>query len=169
VGDDDMSRPQPIFTDEEKRLINEALSKPQSQSVYKRLMVIKLKAEKQMTSKNIAEILDLHAVSVNKIVSKYKKYGLQFISGNNYKQNQRYLTKVEETEFLKTFENDALAGKVLEVADIIKSYEKLIGHPVAKSTVYKLLYRNNWRKVMPRSKHPQKASNEAIEAYKKNS
>ena len=45
----------------------------------------------------------------------------------------------------------------------------MVGHyTVAKSTVYNMLYRNNWRKVMPRSKHPKKASDEAIEVYKKN-
>jgi len=101
-------------------------------------------------------------------VSKYKKFGLKYVSGNNYKQNQRYLTKIEESDFLKTFEVDASAGKVLEVADIIKAFEKMIGHSVAKSTVYKMLYRNKWRKVMPRSNHPKKATDEAIVAYKKN-
>jgi len=168
VGDDDMARPQPKFTNEEIQLINKALNKPSSAGIYKRLMVMKLKSEKQMTSKDIGEILDLHAVSVNKIVSKYKKFGLNYISGNNYKQNQRYLTEIEESKFLETFEVDASAGKVLEVADIIKAFETMIGHAVAKSTVYKMLHRNKWRKVMPRSKHPKKASDEAIEAYKKN-
>ena len=64
VGDDDMARPQPKFTNEEIRLINEAFNKHLSPGIYKRLMVMKLKAEKQMTSKDIGEILDLHAVSV---------------------------------------------------------------------------------------------------------
>lgn len=46
VGDDDMARPQPKFTNEEILLINKALNKPSSAGIYKRLMVMKLKAEK---------------------------------------------------------------------------------------------------------------------------
>ena len=58
---------------------------------------------------------------------------------------------------------------MLEVSDIISGYENLIGRAVAKSIVYKMLKRHGWRKVMPRSQHPNKASIEEIEDYKKKS
>lgn len=163
-----MGRPQPKFTDEEIVIINSELNEPHIKGAYKRLMVLKLKAEQKFDSKTIGSILDLHEVSVNKIINKYKKYGLSAIIDNNYKPNKRYLTDEQETEFLSKFDDDAINGKMLEVSDIIAAFEDRIGHKVSSSTVYYMLKRNKWRKVMPRSKHPKKASDEAIVAYKKN-
>ena len=53
--------------------------------------------------------------------------------------------------------------------DIYKTdtYEEKVGHPIGNSQIYRVLHRHNWRKVMPRSKHPNKASEEVIEASKK--
>ena len=78
------------------------------------------------------------------------------------------MTPEEEKEFLEPFMQQALAGGILEVSEIIKEYSNKLEKKVSKSTVYDLLHRNGWRKVMPRSKHPNKASDEAIKAYKKN-
>jgi Winged helix-turn helix len=33
-------------------------------------------------------------------------------------------------------------------------YEKAIGHPTSNSTIYNLLGRHDWRKLMPRPFHP---------------
>lgn len=168
AGDDDMARPQPKFTNEEIAAINNELNKHHIKGAFKRLMVLKLKSEQKLNSKIIGDMLDLHEVSVNKIISKYKRFGLSAIVDNHYKPNKRYLSDKQETEFLSKFEDDAQNGKMLEVSDIITAFEDKIGHKVSKTTVYYMLKRNNWRKVMPRSKHPKKASDEAIEAYKKN-
>ena len=78
------------------------------------------------------------------------------------------MTQEEETKFLEPFNEKAESGQILEVSDIIEKFEKKIGHRVSVGTVYLMLRRNGWRKLMPRSKHPHKASNEAIAAYKKN-
>lgn len=111
----------------------------------------------------------MHQGSVNKIVHRYKKEGLSSMLGGNYKGNHRNLSYEEEVEFLERYEVTAEVGQILEVKEIIIAYEKKVGKKVSKSVVYNLLSRHDWRKVMPRSKHPKKASPEAIEAYKKNS
>jgi transposase len=57
---------------------------------------------------------------------------------------------------------------VITVSDIATAYDKEFGKEhKSKSTVYYLLHKFGWRKVMPRSKHPKKASEEVIEASKK--
>ena len=56
---------------------------------------------------------------------------------------------------------------MLEVSEIARAYEEKIGKKVSLVMIYLLLKRHNWRKVMPRSKHPKKADEQAIEAYKK--
>ena len=50
---------------------------------------------------------------------------------------------------------------------LISSYEQAVGHRTGGSQIYYVLRRHGWRKVMPRSKHPKKASEEVIETSKK--
>ena len=56
---------------------------------------------------------------------------------------------------------------MLEVSHIKRAYEDLIGHPVPKSTVYRMLARQGWRKIAPRRRHPE-VSWERQRAFKKN-
>ena len=46
------------------------------------------------------------------------------------------------------------------------AYEKAIGHETSKSTIYNLLARHGWRKLMPRPFHP-KRDIAAQDAFKK--
>jgi Winged helix-turn helix len=39
---------------------------------------------------------------------------------------------------------------MLNIHDLKAAYEQAIGHPTSNSTVYNLLARNGWRKLMPR-------------------
>ena len=52
-------------------------------------------------------------------------------------------------------------------SQLISSYEQAVGHRTGGSQIYYVLRRHGWRKVMPRSKHPKKASEEVIETSKK--
>lgn len=63
----------------------------------------------------------------------------------------------------------AQAGQLVEVSAILRAYEEKTGRTLEKShgQIYYVLKRHGWRKVMPRSKHPNKASDEVIEASKK--
>jgi transposase len=81
--------------------------------------------------------------------------------------NHRYMSQTAETELLDKFKNVSEDGQVMTVSDIRVAYDNKTGKPSAPSTVYFLLKRHGWRKVMPHSRHPQKASEEAIEASKK--
>jgi hypothetical protein len=38
----------------------------------------------------------------------------------------------------------------LNIHDLKAAYEKAIGHSTSNSTIYNLLVRHNWRKLMPR-------------------
>ena len=104
-----MGRPQPKFSDEEKEAINKELKKKQTQAVYKRLMVLKLKANGENNSNDIATELQMYPSSVNKIVFRYRKEGLLAILGQKYKGNHRNLSREEEKNFLESFEKLAEA------------------------------------------------------------
>ena len=75
----------------------------------------------------------------------------------------------EEKEFLEQFKKTAQAGQIIEVSAIKRAYEEKTGRSLENNhgQIYNVLNRHGWRKVMPRSKHPNKASEEAIEASKK--
>jgi len=55
---------------------------------------------------------------------------------------------------------------MLKVAEIQRAYEQRVGKPVAPSTIYRLLERHGWRKVVPRPRHP-KTNRAGQAAFKK--
>lgn len=73
----------------------------------------------------------------------------------------------EEATLLEQFAENAEEGQMLDIHEIRAEYEKTVGHTTGCAQIYRVLYRHGWRKVMPRSKHPKKADEEAIEASKK--
>ena len=73
----------------------------------------------------------------------------------------------KEAEILEYFMKAAVAGQVVRASDIKKAFDALRGKDTGRGYIYMLLERHNWRMVMPRGAHPQKASDEAIEASKK--
>ena len=68
---------------------------------------------------------------------------------------------------LKDLKGTGKKGEIIEVKEIAAAYQELVGHPISHAQIYYVLHRHEWRKVMPRSKHPKKASEEVIETSKK--
>ena len=77
------------------------------------------------------------------------------------------MTEAEEKEILDGFKNQANLGHITVVKEIKEAFDKKLGRDTGRGYIYMLLKRHGWRKVMPRSKHPKKASQEAIDASKK--
>lgn len=105
--------------------------------------------------------------TVKRITAEYLANGLEEVMRNKYKANHRSLSEEEENEILTAFEKKAEAGQIVTVQEIKKAFDERIGKDTGRGYIYMLLARHGWRKVMPRSKHPKKASDEAIEASKK--
>lgn len=85
--------------------------------------------------------------------------------GGRKRQN---LSVEQEREVLAPFVEQAKIGGILVVTEIKAALEKRVGRPVSLSSVYNLLHRHNWRKLVPDKRHPQ-SDPEAQEAWKKNS
>jgi hypothetical protein len=156
------------ITPEERAAVERELKETQASHVYKRLMVIKLKAQGGKGNREISEIVGMNVSSVNRILLRLKKEGIQAIVGKRHDHGNRYMSREEEVRFLQAFRQRGDAGQIIEVADIHKAYEKTVGHAVTRSAIYYLLHKHQWRKVMPRSKHPKKASEAEIKEYQKN-
>ena len=101
------------------------------------------------------------------MISEYNRKGAEALStpGKGGRRNQ-YLTQEQEKEFLETFKKKAARGEIATVAKIKENYEKLVGKTVHKTTIYRLLERHEWRKIVPRQSHP-KVNQQEQEAFKK--
>ena len=84
-------------------------------------------------------------------------------SGGRKREN---MTLAEEKALLAGFAKAAGAGELLNIHDLQAAYEKAIGHETSSSTIYNLLARHGWRKLMPRPFHP-KRNLAAQNAFKK--
>ena len=73
----------------------------------------------------------------------------------------------EQCALLEKFKERANKGEVVSAQEIKAEFDKKRGKDTGRGYIYMLLERHNWRKVMPRSRHPKKASDEVIEASKK--
>jgi transposase len=148
--------------------IQRARKRNRDKNVEKRLKALLLHAQGEKREK-IAEQTGFVKSYISELVSKYCNVGLSSIVENNYHGNHRNMSFAEEETLLEPFKKAAAAGQIIETSEIKRSYEKAIGHPLDKNhgQIYYVLQRHGWRKVMPRSKHPNKASEEVIEASKK--
>jgi transposase len=81
-------------------------------------------------------------------------------------RRHEYLTLQEEQQFLAPFFARAESGEIATTAEIWQAFEAQVGHKVDDSTLYRLLKRHGWRKLMPRPRHP-KAHKEAQHQFKK--
>ncbi|MDO8776680.1 MAG: winged helix-turn-helix domain-containing protein [Burkholderiaceae bacterium] len=81
-------------------------------------------------------------------------------------RRHQHLSAQHEAEVLAPFIAQAQAGGILKVTEIQRAYEQRLGKSVVPSTIYRLLDRHGWRKVVPRPRHP-KADVAAQAAFKK--
>ena len=152
---------------EDAAKVREAMKETKNKTAYRRLEAVALRAEGK-SNDEVAEITKYHSKRVSQLVSLYCKDGIDAVGGDGRKGgNSRNLTFAEEEEFLEGFRKDAESGRILTVSEIKAAYDGLTGKESAKSTVYFMLERHGWRKLVPRSAHPKKADAEAIEASKK--
>ena len=154
------------FSSEEIAAIKEARRVNKDKRAEARLKALELRAE-GMKSKEVSQATGFHAAYVTTLVAKYRKKGLEAISGNHYGGNRRNMSVEEEAAILAPFKARAEKGELVEIGEIEAAYQHAVGHSIGTSQIYYVLHRHGWRKVMPRARHPKKADEEVIETSKK--
>ena len=113
--------------------------------------------ESGMTQPLIAAAMGVSLSTVNRAHMACDRGGLEALkprpSGGRKREN---MTLEDEKALLARFAKAAGAGEMLNVHDLKAAYEKAIGHETSKSTIYNLLARHGWRKLMPRPFHPRR-------------
>jgi len=95
--------------------------------------------------------------TVNRAHMAYDHGGIKALKPKpNGGRKHENMTVAEEKALLARFAKTAGTGEMLNIHDLKTAYEKAIGHTTSDSTVYNLLHRHGWRKLMPRPYHPKR-------------
>lgn len=155
-----------IFNADQQEELLKAERRNKNKYADKRIKALLLRSQ-GVKPKVIAAETKFNQKYISELVAKYFKGGIAVITENHYGGNRRNLSIEEEQVILKRFEELAKSGQIVETSDIKREYEAKVGHRIGKGQIYRVLKRHGWRKIMPRSKHPKKASSEDIESSKK--
>jgi transposase len=145
------------------------LKRASSHAEYQRIQCVLIRATLGSSAAQIAQLLGWSTATVHVLHSRWAREGdaIFDLRGRGGRRHQ-HLTPEQEAELLAPFVERADAGGMLTVAEIQRAYEQRLGKAVAPSTIYRLLQRHGWRKVVPRPRHP-KADVAAQAAFKKTS
>jgi transposase len=162
-------RPARAFPKGASEQLNEALKQAKTKAEFQRVQCLWLRASLGLNADQVATALGWQPTSVRRLQAQYLKEGEQVLqaAGRGGRRNQN-LTVEQERQLLTGFSTQAKEAGMLEVSQIKRVYEEVIGHPVPKSTVYRMVARHGWRKITPRRRHPE-VSRQRQRAFKKNS
>jgi len=143
------------------------LKRASSHAEYQRIQCVLIRATLGSTAAEIAQLLGWSTATVHVIHSRWAKEGeaLFELRGRGGRRHQ-LMSAEQETRLLAPFVAKAHAGALLHVSEIKHALEQQVGNTVAASTVYRMLDRHGWRKVVPRPRHP-KTDRQAQGAFKK--
>ena len=135
----------------------------------RRWQVIRCALVHPKSAAEIALEVGLARQTVHNLVAAYNRQGPQVVETPGHGQRQRaYLSVEQERALVDKFLKQSALGQVSTGTHIKPALEKAIGRRVHKTTVYRILKRHQWRKVVPRPRHPQ-ANTEQQAAFKKTS
>ena len=138
----------------------------QDKRTSRKLKVLMLRYE-GYNNQTIAEHLDISSTRVTHLIGEYFKNGLEEYTRKKYGGNHRNMSVEEENEILEGFKAKAAAGQIVTAAEIKKAFDKKLGCDTGRGYIYMLLDCHEWRKTIPRTRHPKKVDAENIEASKK--
>ena len=154
------------FSEEQYLEIREARKKNRDKQTDKRLGVLELRC-KGKGLEEIAKDTGFHRSHVSNLIRKYFEEGLASVAEKQYRGNRRNMSPDREAAFVEGYRQRAEQGQMVDIREMAEAYEQEVGHRIGNSQIYRVLHRQGWRKVMPRSRHPKKASEEVIETSKK--
>ena len=154
------------ISEEEYRTIQEAEKETKDKNVSRRLHILMMRYEGYKV-REIAQIMGMQINSISQLCRRYREQGLERFIENKYGGNRRAMTEEQENAILERFEKAAEAGQEVTAMEIKAAFDEVRGKDTGRGYIYMLLERHGWRKVMPRSRHPKAANEEACEASKK--
>ncbi len=147
--------------------VKEKLKEAKEVVQYKRWLIVYNALIAPREASEIAEVLAVSTDLVHHIIPLYNREGPQAMetsrAGGRYRAT---LSVSEEQAFLAPFFERAQTGELATIQEIHQAFELHVGKSVHETTIYRLLDRHGWRKLMPRPRHP-KSDPQAQEHFKK--
>jgi transposase len=142
--------------------------KDMSAREHARVMCIRLLAL-GWEAQDVAEAVGLTRSSVYRRKAEYLSEGEETLSSDGWGGRRGgFLSSEQEAQFVAHFEDAAREGRLVTAAAMLAELERRCGESPNPSTLYRILARHGWRKVIPRPRHPQ-ADSERQEAFKETS
>jgi transposase len=138
-------------------------------SYYRKLQCVHLALlHPEMSAAQIGEITLYSTSRVRAIHAEYRENGLEGLVDGRGGRHRENMTIDDEAALLETFKEESDSGKLVVAGKIKLAYEAKAGKEVAESTIYRMLDRHGFRKIVPYKRHP-KANKEEPETFKKTS
>jgi len=139
-----------------------------NQKDYQKRLVIWLTATGHFHAHQIAHMLGVSKQAVWLWIMQYNKQGPEGLRRQGRGGRRwSFLTSDEENHLLTSIVEESVKGKITGAKQLLAKIQQLTGKTVSLAYVYKLLKRNNWRKLTPRPRHI-KADVVKQEDFKKN-
>ena len=128
----------------------ELLTKTSCAREIRILQAVILPLENRMSIRETAKVIGRNADWVSRERNAFiRRGGLpEKISRKRLTRNRALMTLEQEQEFLAQFTEVAGPGQALVVSDIREALQKQLGKKVALATVYNILHRNDWHKMV---------------------
>ena len=120
-------------------------------------------------AQDVAEAVGLTRSSVYRRKSEFLKDGESTLFTDGWGGRRGgVLTAAQEAEFVAHFEDAARKGQMVSASAMAAELARRAGKPASPATLYRILARHGWRKVVPRPRHPE-ADPARQEAFKETS
>ena len=161
-----MPRTYPLLSPKAAQHIQTLMKNATSKWEYRRLQCVSLR-QFGMQARDVSKITGLHPGSVRIIWAKWQRHGEEALLGERrgrIRAAARW-TQEEERSFLQPFLDRAERGTLTTVRDIHRAQCERAGRKLDPTATYRLLWRHDWRKIVPRARHP-RADKRAQETFK---
>ncbi len=161
-------RPPKAFPEGTARRMQVLLKQASRVADQRRIQAVFIRALDASPPEHIAAVTGLSVNTVRIIHSRFLREGEACLTNRPGRGGRRHalLSATEAEELLAQHLKKAGEGQMLEIKAFKQAVEKSVGHPVDASTVYRLLAKAGWRKIVPRPKHPAQQPN-AVADFKK--
>lgn len=163
-------RPRKAFPTGTVEQLQGLLKQAKTVADQRRIQAVLMRALDASPPERIAALTGLSVATVRIIHSRFLREGAGFLVGRPGRGGRRrtLLSEAQVQDLLARHTAAATEGQVVEAGTFQRDFAAVVGHRVAASTVYRLLARAGWRKIVPRPSHPKKDP-AAEAAFKKSS